>query len=125
MRMGGTPHGRAQVGAEVVAWWREGRPGQDEQRASVTLTALIYPFYPASGEQRLSREWYVSGGFGVAEAEFGNGQDAEGISTTVGTGFHFRLGQKFFVTTGGEFLLQFFADETVTAFLFSIGLSWH
>ena len=124
VRMGGTPHNRAQFGGEVMAWWREEGPGQDFQMQSVTVTTMIYPLYPATAERRLLREWFVKAGFGVAAGERAPGNDGEGISTSLGTGFHFRLDRKFFVTPTFDLVLQFFETRTVTAALFTVGFSW-
>lgn len=115
-RMGGTVNQQVLLGAEVLALWREGEPGQDIQRVNVMATALIYP-EPEGGV-------FFKGGFGVAEAE-NLGQDRTGVGMTMGAGYDFRLATNLYLTPNVHTLIQIFDQHTSASFLFTLGLTWH
>ena len=115
IRLGGTVNPRVLFGAEILGWGT-GDDVDDIARANVTASALVYP--------SLGGGLFFKGGFGVAGFER-HGFDAEGIATTFGTGFDFRVGRNLYVTPNIDYMVQFFDDSTVGSLLFTVGLTIH
>ncbi len=115
LRLGGTVNPHVLFGGEVLAWFKD-REGSEVQRVNVTALAQVYP----------SRQggWFLKGGFGVAGHER-FGIEREGVATTLGTGFDFRIGGNFYVTPNVDYMVQFFENETIGTALFTVGLTWH
>ena len=127
LRMGGTPSQRVLFGGEVIGWYREDN-GIERDQSSASAVVLFYPYQRNEDDGREPssvREWFLKGGFGVAERDVDGDVTREGLGLTFGTGFDFRLGRNFYVTPNVDLLMHFFKDQTDTALLVTLGFTWH
>jgi len=123
LRLGGTPSERLLLGGEVNVWVRS-ENDVTLSRGNATLTVLFYP--------SRSGGLFLKGGVGGAsvQSSFTSGSvtttvSDQGLGTTFGVGYDFRLGRNFNITPNADFLFQSINDVENTLVLFSVGVTWH
>lgn len=113
IRLGGTVNPQVLFGAEVQAFWRE---ESNTEHVSIMAMTQLYP----SAEGGL----FGKLGFGVAERD-GPGPSDDGIGTSIGVGYDFRIGRNWYVTPVLDLFTQHFEERSRGGALFMLGFTWH
>jgi len=123
LRLGGAPTPQLLIGGEVLGW------GRSEGNATVgqaNLTGDI-AFYPS-----LNGGLFLKVGLGFASTSFqttlGNVTTTirdEGLGTTFGAGYDFKLGRNFYLTPNVDLLVQRISGATGKLLLITLGATWH
>lgn len=120
LRMGGTPHDRAQFGVQILRWWRV----EDHEafgRTNVGVAAQLFPVGASTHDRSPLGDWCVRAGFGIANVD----HFMRGVALNLGTGIDLGMDGRFFLTPSVDVLIQFYQNFTETALLFTVGLTWH
>lgn len=122
VRLGGTPNEKLLLGGEINVW-AQTEGDVTDSRGNATLTLL---YYPKRGGL------FFKGGVGTASAtvETQTGTTTatdthQGLGTTIGAGFDFKLARNFYITPNADLLFQRINDVEYTLLMLTVGGTWH
>lgn len=123
IRLGGTPSERLLLGGEANVWVRS-EGDVTLSRGNATLTLMFYPsrnggLFFKGGIGGASYQWTLTTG------SVSTTVTDQGLGTTFGGGYDFRLGSNFYITPNVDFLFQRISDVENTLVLLSVGVTWH
>lgn len=123
LRMGGTPADMLLVGGEAIAWAKS-ENNTTVSQGNFTGNILFYP--SLNGGAFLK----VGLGFASVTASATSGNTTvtvtdNGLGTTFGAGYDFKLGRNIYLTPNVDALVQVISGSTETVWLFTLGLTWH